>query len=78
MFRRSLLAASLVLFGCSGDEPDRVSPDPAQVAPADAVDDAQAAALEWLELVDEGDYAESWDEAAELFRGAVTKAQWEQ
>jgi len=33
-------------------------------------------ALEWLAKVDSGNYAESWDGAAALFRGAVTKEQW--
>lgn len=35
------------------------------------------AALRWLKLVDDEDYAKSWDEMAALFRGAVTKANWE-
>ena len=74
MLRRSLLAASIALFGCSGGEHE-LSADPAQQAAPD-VEDAKSAALEWLELVDEGDYGESWDEAAELFRGAVAKEQW--
>jgi Protein of unknown function (DUF4019) len=39
---------------------------------------AQAAAESWLTLVDAGQYAESWDHAATLFRGAVTRNQWEQ
>jgi hypothetical protein len=30
----------------------------------------------WLALVDEGKYAESWEAAASLFRGAVTKENW--
>jgi hypothetical protein len=30
----------------------------------------------WLSLVDEGKYPESWDQAAEYFRNAVTKEQW--
>jgi hypothetical protein len=37
---------------------------------------AAQAALKWLALVDEGKYSESWDEAAQLFKGAVTKEQW--
>lgn len=39
---------------------------------------ATAAAEKWLALVDEGKYAESWNEAAEYFRKAVTQAQWSQ
>jgi hypothetical protein len=34
------------------------------------------AALAWLALVDAGQYAQSWDKAASLFRSAVTKDQW--
>jgi len=30
----------------------------------------------WLLLVDEGKYGESWEAAASLFRGAVTKENW--
>ncbi len=30
----------------------------------------------WLRLVDAGQYAESWREAAPLFKGAVTEHQW--
>ena len=39
---------------------------------------AIAAARVWLEVVDAGDYSESWDASAELFRKAVTKEQWVQ
>jgi hypothetical protein len=37
---------------------------------------ALEAAKAWLALVDAGKYAESWDAASSLFRGAVTKEQW--
>jgi len=30
----------------------------------------------WLSLVDEGDYAISWNEAAPIFKVAVSKDQW--
>jgi hypothetical protein len=39
---------------------------------------AVSAAEKWLGLVDEGQYAESWKEAAEYFRNAVKQEQWEQ
>jgi len=39
---------------------------------------AQQASDSWLALVDAGRYAESWDEASQLFRNAVTKPQWMQ
>ena len=38
---------------------------------------AQKSAESWLALVDSGKYAQSWDEAAELFKSAVTKDQWQ-
>src|SRR5512132_1971721 len=41
-------------------------------------DKAQAAADSWLKLVDDGKYDASWDQAAKLFKGAVTKDQWKQ
>ena len=39
-------------------------------------DAAQVAAESWLKLVDQGQYASSWDQAAKLFKGAVTKERW--
>ena len=39
---------------------------------------AQAAAESWLTLTDAGNAEASWDQAAKLFKGAVTKAQWAQ
>jgi uncharacterized protein DUF4019 len=32
----------------------------------------------WLALVDAGDYGASWDEAAQMFKNAVSKEQWTQ
>lgn len=40
--------------------------------------DALSAAETWLATVDNGKYAESWKQAAELFRNAVQPQQWEQ
>lgn len=37
---------------------------------------AQKSAEAWLALIDSGKYAESWDEASQMFKGAVTKDQW--
>ena len=54
----------------------------ALAAPARAAgkpeDLAQAAAASWLKLTDAGDAAASWEQAAKLFKGAVTKEQWAQ
>lgn len=38
---------------------------------------ARASAESWLALVDQGKYADSWDQAAKLFKGSVTKEQWQ-
>ncbi|MGD2028980.1 MAG: DUF4019 domain-containing protein [Desulfobacterales bacterium] len=39
---------------------------------------AVSAAEEWLTMVDHGKYQESWKEAAQYFKNAVTEQQWEQ
>ena len=39
---------------------------------------AVSAAKAWLSLVDNGKYMESWNEAAQYFKNAVSKDQWEQ
>jgi len=46
--------------------------------PAPAEDAAQAAAEPWLALVDAEQYGESWEQAAALFKAAVTREQWVQ
>ena len=45
---------------------------------AEAEAKALVAAKEWLALVDVEKYAESWEEAAQFFKGAVAKEQWVQ
>ena len=39
---------------------------------------AVSSAENWLGMIDEGKYAESWKDSAELFRNAVTQEQWVQ
>ena len=39
---------------------------------------AISGALKWLTTVDEEKYADSWNEAAQYFKNAVKKEQWEQ
>jgi hypothetical protein len=52
------------------------------VAPMVSADDAKAEDLAlsraeaWLSLVDQGQYAESWEAAAQLFKGRVSKDSW--
>ena len=39
---------------------------------------AEGSATKWLGLVDTGDYAASWDEAAQFFKNAVSKDRWKE
>ena len=52
----------------------------ALAGPAFCADDREKAAADvaanWLALVDSGQYAESWFQAASAFRNAVSKEQW--
>jgi hypothetical protein len=43
-----------------------------------AVEQAKNAAAAWLKLVDDGKYQQSWDQAAQIFKGHVTADRWEQ
>jgi hypothetical protein len=38
---------------------------------------AQQSADAWLALIDSGKYAESWQEASQLFKAAVTEKEWQ-
>ncbi len=49
---------------------------PGLVFSGEAEDQAVKAAEDWLELVDRGEYEESWNEAATFFKAAVTVEQW--
>jgi hypothetical protein len=49
---------------------------PAQAQDAEKVASAEVAALRWLALTDASDYARSWDTAAALFQGAISKPNW--
>ena len=49
---------------------------PMSVVGQEENEEALIVAKEWLNLVDEGKYIESWEGAAAYFRGAVTKDQW--
>ena len=45
---------------------------------SDSTAAAVAAARAWLQLVDAGRNGESWDSAAAIFKGAVTRSGWEE
>ena len=38
---------------------------------------AMAAAEEWLAMLDAGRYGETWEAAAPVFKGAITRTKWE-
>jgi hypothetical protein len=65
-FAAFLLTTGLALGGC------------AKGSDTDAETQAEEASAAWLELVDEGDYGESWTEAAAYFKAAVTQETWTQ
>ncbi|HYX21192.1 MAG TPA: DUF4019 domain-containing protein [Thermoanaerobaculia bacterium] len=65
--------ADLLLLLALASVPARAA-DPAPAA--DAEKSAEAAARAWLTLVDAGQYGESWDAAASLFRSALSRDQW--
>jgi hypothetical protein len=49
----------------------------AESTPKEALEAAAVASAEaWLAKVDGGEYAESWEQAAEFFRSAVPKEKW--
>jgi hypothetical protein len=65
-----VLLMAAYLTACTAAEP---------VVGADEPEDAaQTAAESWLKLVDDGQYAASWEEAAKLFKGIVRQADWKQ
>ena len=48
----------------------------AQESNSEAEKSAIASAQSWLEIVDSEKYAESWEEAAELFKSAISEEKW--
>jgi hypothetical protein len=60
------IALTLLLAACG--------PSPVEVEKALA---AEARARDWLAQIDAGDYGGSWDTAARLFQGRITREEWE-
>ncbi len=52
------------------------TPDPELAKQDQAVVLGEKAARAWLELIDKGDYAESWKQAAPFFQKAVPQKNW--
>lgn len=69
MIRKGLhLIATVLAFAIGTAGSSRAEEKPEQLA--------QAAAEQWLGLVDEGKFEESWQSAAAYFKNAVPEAQW--
>jgi opacity protein-like surface antigen len=66
MTRKSILTIALALISVVGSA----------VAADEPEDAAQSAAEAWLKVVDAGDYGESWDQAAKVFKAALSQADW--
>jgi hypothetical protein len=66
---RRMSCALLILLAAVGLAPRLASEEPPEKA-------AEAAAKAWLALVDAGQYGESWDVGAAMFKQALTRAKW--
>ena len=76
MRKFNVLAFSLLvlaLVGCGTLAPSGTSSKSNPAAEKLTIESVQS----WLELVDQGSYAKSWEEAAALFKSAVSQADWE-
>jgi len=85
------LISALALGGCRSKDEDYAQPKPPpdvneqkdQQAqpPKQSNPDAENAAIEvaeaWLALLDEGKFAESWQQASEFVKAAVSKESWQ-
>jgi hypothetical protein len=60
------------MFGCGSQE----KADKAGSGGVDAIRQAEAAAIAWITLVDEGKYAESYDQGSGLMQKAMPQEQW--
>ena len=69
-------ALGLSLAASAADGPSATPESPTKVDRATAEAAAETAALAWLAIVDAGNYEESYDQAAKLFRAAIGKADW--
>ena len=73
--KNMILPGILVLAAVLAAGVVRSQPMPWQAA---AETKAVAAAEQWLRVVDQGKYAESWDEASPYFQKAMTRDKWVQ
>lgn len=76
----SFLLGILLLVGCARDRSqstDTQAIPTGQGAAMTNEKEAQSAAEAWLALVDAGNYAQSWNDAAAYFKKAVDQPGWE-
>ncbi len=66
----SIIFVSMLLVACTQEGKED------QTEHAGEKQAAVQSAEKWLALVDEGKYGESWDEAAGIFRNALSKEKW--
>jgi predicted lipoprotein len=74
IFALMLAAAIVALSAYAAEETPEATPAAPLVLDTTP---AMAVAESWLVYVDKGHYAESWEDSAAYFRGAVPKSQWE-
>lgn len=67
-------SATMLLFVVAGASSARAQDETAP--DMEAINVARAVAIEWLALVDDGDYQESWSQAASPVQDAVTLDGW--
>jgi hypothetical protein len=64
----------------SKPEPEKATTDTSEAKKEEGNPEAEKAALAvagpWLELVDSGNFDETWEQAAEFFKNAVDKEEW--
>jgi hypothetical protein len=72
-----LFAAALALGACrSVPASESAAAGESTAAVGDSIDQAVGAAERWLRMIDSGEYAGSWDAAAELVQSTVSQDQW--
>ena len=67
-----VIAAFALILSVGGQVQPDASPAPAVAAEPAAV----AAAREWLTLIDNGQWEDSWKQAGQMFRSQITSGRW--
>lgn len=80
-FALPLMSLLLTLVGSGSAQEQAPVAAPAGQTPLTAeeqkiLSDNAAAALQWLNLIDQGKYGESWDYASKTFQLTITKNEW--